>query len=96
MGEVWPERSLICATICVMANLATELKLPYGWSNRNLSDEKVIALALDRAIFDHVCRLAIKVGITALRDAAAKLKPDPLRDVTLARMLRNIEIGLRA
>lgn len=79
-----------------MANLATELKLPYGWSNRNISDEKVIALALSQPIFDYVGRLALKVGVPVLRAAAAKLEPDQLRDVTLARMLRNIETGLRA
>ena len=78
----------------LMANLATELRLPYGWSNPNFADEKVIAAALDRAVFDHVLRLAIKVGVPVLRDAAARLAPDALRDVALARMLRNIEIGL--
>ena len=79
-----------------MANLATELKLPYGWSNSNLSDERVIALALSEPIFKFICRLALKVGVPVLRDAAAKLEPDPLRDLTLARMLRNIETGLRS
>ena len=78
-----------------MANLATELKLPYGWSNRNLSDEKVIALALSQPVFVFICRLARKVGAPVLRDAAAKLEPDRLRDLALARMLRNIETGLR-
>ena len=77
-----------------MANLATELRLPYGWSNPHLADEKVIAAALDRAVFDHVLRLAIKVGVPVLRDIAGKLTPDALRDVALTRMLRNIEIGL--
>ena len=79
-----------------MANLATELKLPYGWSNRNLSDEKVIALALSQPVFVFICRLAFKVGVPVLRDAAAKLEPDRLRDLALARMLRNIETGLRS
>ena len=79
-----------------MANLATELKLPYGWSNRNLSDEKVIALALSQPVCVFIYRLAFKVGVPVLRDAAAKLEPDPLRDLTLARMLRNIETGLRS
>ena len=77
-----------------MANLANDLRFPYAWSNPSLPDEKVIAAVLDRAMFDDVCRLAVKLGVPALRAAAENLTPDPQRDVALERMLRNIQIGI--
>ncbi len=83
-----------CGSISRMANLANELRFPYAWSNPSLSDEKVIAAALDRAMFDDVCSLAMELGVPALRAAAEKLTPDPQRDVALERMLRNIQIGI--
>ena len=77
-----------------MSDLAQSLRFPYAWSNPAVSDEKLAALVLDRGMFDDVCRVALKLGVPALRLAVRGLPPDAERDVALERMLRNIEIGL--
>ncbi len=77
-----------------MSTLSKSLRFPYAWSNPSVSDEKLITLVLDRGMFDDVCRLALALGVPALRAAVRALPPDAGRDVALERMLRNIEIGL--
>lgn len=77
-----------------MSDLSKNLRFPYAWSNPAVSDEKLVTLVLDRGMFDDVCRLALKLGVPALRAAVRALPPDAERDVALNRMLRNIEAGL--
>ncbi len=69
---------------------------PYNWSNPDLAEDKIVAAALDRGLFDDLCLLALRHGMPALRAARARMTPDPLRDVSLDRMLRNIEAGFGA
>ena len=76
--------------------MASPYIFPYNWSNPALEEDKVVAAALDRGLFDDLCLLALRHGVPALRAARSRLTPDPLRDVSLDRMLRNIEAGFGA
>lgn len=69
---------------------------PYNWSNPAMAEDKIVAAALDRCLFDDLCLLALRHGIPALQAARGRLAPDPLRDRSLDRMLRNIEAGFAA
>ena len=77
-------------------SMASPYIFPYNWSNPDMAREKLIAAALDRGLFDDLCLLALRYGMPTLRAARARLTPDPLRDVSLDRMLRNIAAGFGA
>jgi len=67
---------------------------PYNWSNPAMAEDKLVAAALDRCLFDDLCLLALRHGVPALQAARGHLAPDRLRDRSLDRMLRNIEARL--
>ena len=69
---------------------------PYNWSNPAMAEDKIVTAALDRGLFDDLCLLALRHGVPALQSARGRLAPDPLRDRSLDRMLRNIEAGFAA
>ena len=71
-----------------------KLSFPYAWSNPNLSHHKVVAAVIDRGMFGDLCKLALQIGVPAIRAAHQRMKADPERDVAIRRMMRNIEIGL--
>ena len=66
---------------------------PYAWSNPGLSQEKLVFAVLERGLFEDLCRLALRIGVPALRAAQRKLPAEPLRDAALERMLSNIAAG---
>lgn len=66
---------------------------PYAWSNPSLPQDKLVAAVLERGLFEDLCRLALEIGLPALRAAWRKLPAEPLRDVALERMLGNIAAG---
>ncbi len=66
---------------------------PYAWSNPTLSQEKLALAVLERGLFGDLCKLALQIGVPAVRAAHKQLPPHSLRDAALERMLRNIEAG---
>lgn len=66
---------------------------PYAWSNPDLPQERLALAVLERCLFRDVCKLALLIGVPAVQAARLKLAPEPLRDIALERMLRNIEAG---
>ena len=58
-----------------------------------MAQDKLVAAVLERGLFPDLCLLAREIGVPALQSARTALKPNPLRDAALDRMLRNIEAG---
>jgi hypothetical protein len=80
-----------------MATLQSSLpqfSFPYNWSNSQMDARVMIAHILDRAIFIDVLESVKAWGLAVVKEVRSTLAIEPMRDVALDRMLRNIESAL--
>jgi hypothetical protein len=68
-----------------------QLSFPYNWSNSQMDARVMIAHILDRAIFVDVLESVKAWGLAVVKEVRTTLADEPMRDVALDRMLRNIE-----
>jgi hypothetical protein len=80
-----------------MATLQSSLpqfSFPYNWSNSQMDARVMIAHILDRAIFIDVLESVKAWGLAVVKEVRSTLTQEPMRDIALDRMLRNIECAL--
>ena len=71
-----------------------QFSFPYNWPNSQMDARVVIAHILDRAIFVDVLESVKAWGLAMVKEVRNTLALEPMRDIALDRMLRNIECAL--